>query len=388
MKRLLITSFSLLLGLLVIGSPRVALSQTYTYTVLHAFHGRDGRSPYAALLLDKFGTLYGTTTLGGKYHFGTVFKLTPNGKLISLYSFTGGGNSMPYGGLIMDRAGNLFGTTKSDGLGGTVFELDKARNETLLLSPAGGPYGGVISDSAGNLYSTGSYGGAFNDGMVFELTPSNGGWIETILHSFKLPKDPGNPHAGLVMDAIGNLYGTTYGDNGSSSRGTIFKLNKAGHKKVLHTFEGPEGNSPETSLILDKASNLYGTAGGGQYDAGVIFKVDNEGNYVVLHSFAGYPSDGDGPVGALLMDASGNLYGTTASGGSNQRGVVFKLDKTNTETILYNFTGNTDGGQPFAGLIMDKSGNLYGTTAIGGDLPCPNPNQPIGCGTVFKLSPN
>jgi uncharacterized repeat protein (TIGR03803 family) len=387
MKQLFIIWLFLLLGLLTIGSPPVALGQTYTYTVLHAFHGVDGREPYAGLLLDKSGNLYGTTTRGGKYHLGTVFKLKPNGKLISLYSFTGGADSIPYAGLIMDKSGNLYGTTQSDGNGGLVFELDKAERETVLLFPSGDSYGGVISDGAGNLYGTGAFGGAFHDGAVFELTPSNGGWVETVLHSFKLPNDPGNPRAGLVMDRVGNLYGTTYGDNGSTSLGTVFKLNKAGHKKVLHNFTGRDGEYPEAGLTLDKAGNLYGTTlSGGSDNYGVVFKVDKGGNYSVLHSFTWGPSDGGNPRAGLLMDTAGNLFGTTSFGGSYECGVVFKLDKTNTETILYNFTGGTDGGQPFAGLIMDKSGNLYGTTSLGGDLNCYK--QPEGCGTVFKLSPN
>lgn len=357
-------------------------AQAQGYKVLYSF--RNQSSPEAALLRDRVGNLYGTTTHGGKYGQGTVFKLKATGELIILHKFTGGTDGgEPYAGLIRDKVGNLYGTTY-----GTVFELNRAWHETVLNNGSTTSfYAGLIMDNAGNLYGAGALGGTDHYGAVFELSLSNGSWTEKLLYSFAGPGDGATPRGTLVMDDSGNLYGTTFGDNGTESLGTVFKLDKTGHETVLHNFDGQDGEKPLAGLIQDKAGNLYGTTskGGGSNNAGVVFKVNKKGILTVLYSFAGFPSDGDYPAAGLVMDKAGNLYGTTVEGGSSGNGTVFKLDTTNKETVLYSFTGKADGGNPYGGLIMDRAGNLYGTTSRGGDLSCGN--HRIGCGVVFKLTP-
>jgi len=202
-----------------------------------------------------------------------------------------------------------------------------------------------------------------------------------ILHKFQAGADGARPRAGLVRDAVGNLYGTTfYGPKGA---GTVFKVDTAGKKTILHAFAGGgDGASPTGDLIIDSSGNLYGTTTGGTSSAGTIFKLDKTGQETVLYGFNGV--DGASPTGRLLRDHAGNIYGTTTVGGdpncNNGKGcgVVFKLDKSGAETTLHQFTGTPDGAFPLAGLVQDAAGNLYGTTSAGGDATCL-------CGTVFKL---
>jgi uncharacterized repeat protein (TIGR03803 family) len=197
----------------------------------------------------------------------------------------------------------------------------------------------------------------------------------TVLYAFTGGTDGGKPYASLVRDAADNLYGTTaYG--GAPGFGIVFKLDAAGNETVLHSFTGqPDGDSPLGALIRDTAGNLYGTTfRGGNFDRGTIFKVDAAGNETVLHSFAG--PDGRQPLGGLIRDNAGNLYGVTFYGGKFDLGTVFKLDAPGNETVLYNFKGGTDGWYPEARLLQDSGGNLYGTTPFGGNF---------NCGTVFKL---
>jgi uncharacterized repeat protein (TIGR03803 family) len=250
-------------------------------------------------------------------------------------------------------------------------------------------------DATGNLYGTTGFGGASNAGTVFKLDPSGN---KTVLYSFKGGSDGDVPVAGLIMDAAGNLYGTTE-DGGSSNCsfgcGIVFELDPAGNETVLHSFTGSpgDGGRPVAGLIMDTAGNLYGTtAEGGSgtctvingipvSGCGTVFKLDPAGNETVLHSFTG-GSDGIQALAALLMDAAGNLYSTTELGGSFGSGIVFKLDPSGNETLLHTFTGGNDGAAPlFASLIMDTAGNLYGTTQNGGG----SSNCTVGCGTVFKL---
>jgi uncharacterized repeat protein (TIGR03803 family) len=252
-------------------------------------------------------------------------------------------------------------------------------------SDGGLPQAALIMDAAGNLYGTASQGGsgcaAPGCGTVFKIDPSN---HESVLHSFTAGNDGGNPEAGLIMDAAGNLYGTTFG-GGSGGQGIVFKIDTSNHESVLYSFTGgSDGGGPVAGLIMDAAGNLYGTtAGGGSSGQGAVFKIDTSNHESVLYSFTG-GSDGGGPLAVLIRDAAGNLYGTTSQGGVGCApvgcGTIFKINPSNNETTIYSFTGGSDGSLPMAGLIMDEAGNLYGTAYQGGSL-C---NAP-GCGTVFEF---
>ncbi len=350
-------------------------------TVLYSFTGgTDGGYPGAGLIEDWAGNFYGTTGGGGASGAGAVFKLDRRGNETVLYSFTGGvDGGYPEAGLIQDLAGNLYGTTSSGGASGAgvVFKLDRRGNETVLYSFTGGAdggysYAGLIQDLFGNLYGTGSGGGASGAGVVFKLDRRGN---ETVLYSFTGGADGGYPYAGVVQDFFGNLYGTTC-CGGASFAGVVFKLDRRGNETVLHSFTGgADGGYSYAGLIQDLFGNLYGTAsGGGAAGAGVVFKVDTRAHESVLYSFPG--SDGSNPVAGVIEDAAGNFYGTTIGGGPANSGVVYKVDATGHESVLYSFTGGSDGGRPSAALIQDAAGNFYGTTQGGGAF---------GAGVVYKL---
>jgi uncharacterized repeat protein (TIGR03803 family) len=263
-----------------------------------------------------------------------------------------------------------------------VFKLDTFGNETVLHSFNGSdwsvPLAGLILDSTGNLYGTTYVGGTYNNGTVFKLDTSGN---ETVLYSFTGRSDGGGPYAGsLITDAVGNLYGTS-SFGGAYTLGTVFKLDTFGHEAVLHSFNGGDGWAPYGGLVMDAAGNLYGTTGlggGSTYcsnGCGTVFELDSSGNETVLHSFTGSGGDGFIPLAGLIRDRRGNLYGTTAGGGANGGGIVFKLDGSGRETVLHSFPGN-DLAYSNGGLLMDKAGNIYGTTFWGGDS---------GDGTVFKI---
>src|SRR6202453_4249918 len=229
------------------------------------------------------------------------------------------------------------------------------------------PLASVTRDAAGNLYGTAALGGIANRGVVFKV---NSEGQETLLYSFTGGADGGYPYSGVIRDTAGNLYGTTtYG--GGADLGVVYKVDATGHETVLHSFTGAaDGGHPNAGLILDAKGNLYGTAvnSGAEY-GGVVFRMDPMGNETVLHSFSG--EDGVEPYAGVIGDGAGNLYGTTFYGGTTDNGVVYKLDAKGNETVLYNFTGGADGGEPQAGVILDAQGNLYGTTLLGGTGDCP-----------------
>jgi len=315
----------------------------------------------------------------------------------TLHKFTDGDGSEPLGGLIQDAAGNLYGTTAAGGpnASGTVFKFGTNRKVTVLFGfNRGGsvPSAGLIQDAKGNLYGTAANGGPYGGGMVFKLDTTG---KATVLHKFKRSPDGYNPVAPLVMDADGNLYGTTTSGGNSSCRptngcGVVFEVSKTGKETVLYRFAGtPDGELSDAGLVLDNAGNLYGTTYyGGVYAAGTVFRLDKSGAETVLYSFSAQP-DGAVPSAGLIRDGSGNLFGTTQKGGTGTCfggcGTVFMLDPSGSETVLYSFTGSPDGEYPFASLIRDAKGNLYGTTAYGGTEKCNNGNGQ-GCGTVFKLT--
>ena len=400
MKRFLIET-------LLFWSICVCMSFAQTFTLLHDFASSpDGNSSLAGLIRDAKGNLYGTTVGGGTFGLGTVFKANGSDKEIVLYSFAGTlDGAYPRGALIGDSAGNLYGTTSEGGTSnfGTVFKVDPTGHETVLYNFVGNgdgkePLGSLTMDAAGNLYGTTQQGGAAACGTVFKLDSTGN---ETVLYSFLGGNDGCSPAAGLVRDSAGNFYGTTvYGGLVNSciqSCGVVFKVSPSGKEAVLYRFTGSggDGNAPEGNLLRDAATgNLYGTTaeGGAPHSKatvgnGIVFMLDPAGNETVLYAFLGtrVGGDGAGPPAGLVRDAAGNFYGTTNAGGAANFGTVFKLDTAGHETVLYSFTGGTDGEYPFGGLIRDAMGILYGA-AWGGGLhktAC----APYGCGSIFKLTP-
>jgi uncharacterized repeat protein (TIGR03803 family) len=213
-------------------------------------------------------------------------------------------------------------------------------------------------------------------GVVYKLDTTG---HETVLYTFKGGADGGYPYAGVIRDSAGNLYGTTYG-GGTASWGVVYKLDTTGQETVLYSFTGgADGGEPMAGVIGDSAGNLYGTTnyGGGTATAGVVYKLDTTGHETALYTFSG-GADGGWPWAGVIRDSGGNIYGTTFLGGTANEGVVYKLDITGQETVLHSFTGGADGGSPRAGVIRDPAGNLYGTASNGGKR---------STGVVFKLTP-
>ena len=327
--------------------------------VLHNFEndGKDGDYPVGGLIFDSSGALYGTTAAGGVFGGGTVFELTPKAgggwKEKVLYSFDNNGTdgTSPLSSLVFDGGGNLYSTCTTGGAynSGTVFELTpKAgggwKEKVLHTFTNDGkdglsPYSGLVMDAAGNFYGTTSGGGTHGAGTIFELAPkAGGGWTEKVLHSFAIDgKDGYEPVAGLIIDANGSLYGTTeYGGSYLVGQGTAFKLTpKAGGgwtEKVLASFgsDSGDGINPRAGLVFDAAGNLYGTTyNGGAYSDGTVFKLTPKAGgrwkKTLLYTFDQSNGDGDNPGSSLILDAAGNLYGTTGYGGSNNRGTLFEI---------------------------------------------------------------
>jgi uncharacterized repeat protein (TIGR03803 family) len=343
-------------------------------------------NPESPVIMDGSSNLYGTTSSGGAYGYGAVFEISHStGTITTLASFNLTDGADPYGGMVMDSSGNLYGTTYSGGASGdgTVFELAKGSGTIRTLASFSGangsePKGALIMAGSGNLYGTTTYGGASDDGTVFELTAGSG--MITTLASFN-GGNGANPYGGLLMDSGGNLYGTTSA-GGPNTHGTVFELaGGSGTITTLASFAGTAGQAPEGGLIMDSGGNLYGTAsGGGASKDGTVFELAHgSGAITTLASFNG--SNGSDPVGGLVRDSAGNLYGTTVGGGTYKHGTVFELVQGGgTITTLASFNGG-DGANPFAGLIMDASGNLYGTTSDAG----PYPFNYLD-GTVFELA--
>jgi uncharacterized repeat protein (TIGR03803 family) len=393
---------AIFIGVLVFMGSGLAIAQTEK--VLYNFQGgNDGINPSTGLIADSAGNLFGTTTDGGSAGYGVVYELSPSqgGGWIQtvIYSFHGADGAAPAAGLIFDQAGNLYGTTSTGGKPhlGTVFQLTPSGGgwtEMVLHSftdkDGSHPLAGLIFDQAGNLYGTTLFGGRSHSGVVFQLTLSGGAWKETVLHSFTGRNDGIDPEASLIMDQNGVLYGTTMGAN-------VFRLTPPvqGHtkwtfKSLYNLGPGPDGGplSPGT-LLAGKNGVLYGTQkfGNGPANAGAVFQLTppvGHGGWTAttIYRFNG-GSDGLYPYAGVIADAAGNLYGTTAGDGQTYFGTVYKLTPPQpggnwTKTTLYAFTGGQDGSGPFAGLIFGPGGVLYGTTAGGGTS---------GNGTVFEIVP-
>jgi uncharacterized repeat protein (TIGR03803 family) len=380
-----------------VSSGPLAQAQAGELKSLYSFQGgSDGEEPQATLIADAKGNLYGTTLGGGLgcgvEYCGTVFKLTPQGNETLLYVFQGGSDGItPSGGLLLDGAGNLYGTTRlgggtggcADGTNngcGTVFKLAPDGNETVLYRFSGGsdgsePTGALISDKKGNLYGTTVYGGAAGDGTVFEVTPKG---TETVLHSFAGGSDGVNPYGGLVAGKKGNLFGVV-ASGGSAENGVVFEVTPVGKETLLYTFcsvaQCVDGGQPSGTLLVDKSGNFYGTAGsGGAAGWGVVFKLTPGGSESVVYSFQG-GSDGIEPVGGLISDKKGNFYGVTYLGGTSDDGTIFAIAPGGAERVLYEFPGGSQGNNPTEALLLVKN-TLYGTTQLGGTN---------ALGNVFKI---
>lgn len=373
--------------------------QAQTFTVIHNFTGGlDGNGPTARMVINRGGYFYGTTALGGAFELRQInsgWVLTP------LASFGDG-----WAGVTIGPNGSLYGTTEYGGTGqcqggcGTVYNLTPQAtacktslcywNETVIHQLAGPPDDGsyplsdVTFDQAGNLFGTTQSGGSDNDGIVFELTPSHGIWAESVLYTFTGGSDDGaSPFSGMIFDTAGNLYGTTlYG--GPQNAGTIFELSPTGsgwQKSTVYNFaNGTDGSFPAGGLVLDQFGNIFGTtAFGGANNGGTVFKLtpSNGGwTFSTIFSFGG----NYGSYDSLFVDSTDNLYGTTAGDGTYGKGSVFELTPSSggwTCSDLHDFTGGSDGSTPWGGLVRDASGNVYGTASGGGAY---------GYGVVFEIT--
>ncbi len=324
------------------------ISPSNSETLLYKFRIATGVQPQSGLVRDSSGNFYGTTYAGGAHHnAGTIFELTPSGTETVLHSFANNPGTRrkppdgfaPFASLVFDAQGNLYGTTASGGnyacnapYGcGAVFKLTPSGTETLLYKFNGQtdgafPIAPLIFDQAGNLYGTTVGGGSGDCGVVFKLTPAG---TETVLYRFTCGADGGIPY-GLIFDTNGNLYGTTADGGISNSQcprgcGVVFKLTQSGTETVLYSFTGgPDGSGPGGSLVSDNSGRLYGAAySGGDFNCGTLFGLTPAGSFAVLHTFT--CGDGAGPNGSLILDNQGNLYGTTGYGGAYSFGTVFKL---------------------------------------------------------------
>jgi uncharacterized repeat protein (TIGR03803 family) len=375
--------------------------------VLYTFTGfPDGSAPYSGLVKDLKGNLYGVTAAGGDNRQGTVYEIspTPQGGWTEtvLHNFVANGidGYSPGGGLTLDAAGNLYGTTIFGGahVYGTIYELSPTQSgpwtETILYNFTGGndgglpQYGSLVFDAKGNLYGTTQNAGTLGGGVAFELSPSPNGWTETVLHDFAGGATDGGYPMAVVFDKTGNLYGTA-AQGGRFGRGVIFELSPSTGggwtKKILHHFgNGTDGGTPMAGVVFH-GTQLYGTTEhGGLYGWGTLYlftKTTTGWKEKVLHGFATIGGDGFPPKGTVVFDKAGHIYGTTYGGGAKGSGTVFELALSNgvwTETVLHSFTGQSDGGYPYFGAILDAAGNLYGATNGGGYG---------GNGVVFKLTP-
>ena len=406
-RKVAITTLSLL------GLATFATAQTETVLYSFSNESTSGVSPVAGLAADSSGALYGTLTYGGPFGGGTVFKLTPPASKedpwteTTIHSFpdTWDDGTIPadFGHLIFDKEGNLYGTTGSGGETsyGTVFELtpaDGSWTETVLFTFNGTdgqtPQTGLTS-SGSDYYGTTANGGQYGAGVVFKLSPptqAGGNWVETVLYSFTGGTDGSDPVSTPVFHS-GKLYGTTFA-GGNDNQGVVYELSppkkgsSAWIETVLHSFNGfNDGGNPMGGIILDKTGNVYGTAKLGGLDYGLVFELlPPTWDETVLYNFTD-GSDGEFPEAALIFDSKGNVYGTTTGSGNigENQGSVFELTPPTapggpwTETTLHSFTGGSDGGTPEDGLLL-RGGLLYGTTYEG-------EQGTTNAGVAFKLKP-
>jgi uncharacterized repeat protein (TIGR03803 family) len=402
-----------------------ALGQTFR--VIHSFTGGDGSGPSAGLIMDQAGNLYGTAAGGGPSATtscgwggcGTVFRLAKQGTgwvFSSLYAFKGKPDGKyPSAVLVFGPDDGLYGTTSWGGASncfpdgcGTVFKLAPDGHggwaESTLYRFTGGDgldpgFSPVTFDTAGAIYLTTTLGGEEGRGNVVKLSPSHDGWTSAVLHSFTGGLDGGGPDSGVIFDETGNLYGVTAvgGSHFCSAMnnlcGIVFELTLSGGEwteNVLYNFEGRgDGSAPVGRLVFDRAGKLYGTTkGDGHSDTpgggGSVFMLtpsNDRWTFTALHSFSSLNIFDAGPWAGLVMDSVGNVYGTTFFDGANGCGSVFRLTRSFscwTYTSLHDFTCGSDGGLPLGGLLLGVDGSLYGTASTGGAY---------GKGVVFEITP-
>lgn len=394
-----------------------ASAQAQTFQVLHTFtDGADGANPYAGLAIDQGGNLYGTADAGGykggscgSAGCGTVFKLSHHGSgwiFSPLYEFQGGDDGTdPSANVVIGPDGSLYSTTSQGGTAnaGTVFRLQPpvticrsslcywTKTEIYQFTgvPNGGlPRGTLLFDQSGDIYGVTEDGGTGNQGgVVYKLTHSSEGWTQSIIYG----EVGGSPMSGVVLDDSGNLYGTTL--IGGGGYGSVYQLAPSGSGWILNTLtnfeQDGDGNEPIGGVILDAAGNLYGgTSGGGNNGGGTIFEMtDSGGNWTMTNLYELGPGV-FGVVASLTMDAAGNLYGATYDEGTHGYGNVFKLTPSDggwIYTDLYDFTGGIDGAYPGGNVTLDANGNIYGTAGNGGAQQCHGFYN--GCGTVWEITP-
>jgi uncharacterized repeat protein (TIGR03803 family) len=379
-----------------------------TLTTLESFAGTgaDGASPgYGSLLMDANGNLFGTTLSGGTNGGGTVFELVNTGSgytYQSLAAFDGASNvsgNSPFAGLTMDSSGNLFGVTEGGGSAGsgTVFELVNTgsgySSQPLTLATFTGPNGAdptgtLVADANGNLFGTTQSGGQYGYGSVFEMVHSGSGYSQpVVLSSFNF-NNGAAPTGPLIVDANGDLFGTT-AQGGPGSQGTVFELVNTGsgygQPLTLASFDGSNGSYLYAGLTADAQGDLFGTTySGGANSSGTVFELVHSGSGYTFETIANldYNVTGGYVIGGVSVDAQGNVFGTTDAGGANGFGTVFELvhgaSGYSLPLTVYAF-GGADGAMPESSVILDANGNLFGTTSGGGAS---------GSGTVFELSPS
>jgi uncharacterized repeat protein (TIGR03803 family) len=392
----------IVIGLLVLCAMTTMVLPAQTYTTLFSFNGRDGARPGATLIEATDGNLYGTTIARGAYGHGTVFKISPTGALTTLHDFcsqSGCPDGAEPGGLIQATDRGLYGTTYYGGANheGSVFKITTSGSLTTMYSfcaKAGctdgeHPIMGLVQATDGEFYGTTETGGVGtygSSGTVFKIT-SNG--TLTTLHSFC--SQSGCPdgqilYAGLVQATNRDLYGTTY-MGGVNHQGTIFKISLSGTLTTLYSFcsrsSCADGAGPSAALVQSNDGELYGTtAGGGSSGYGTVFRITQGGALTTLHNFCGHSGcmDGAAPTAELIQANDSNFYGTTYNGGAYGGGTIFKINRRGMLTTLYNFCFESncrDGETLYAGLVQDTNGIFYGATYAGGEH---------GDGTVFSLS--
>jgi uncharacterized repeat protein (TIGR03803 family) len=413
-------------------TPKSQPSGSSMLSKIYPFPFNDGMEPFEGLVADTSGNFYGTTSWGGKNDQGAVFEISPTAKGWKesvIYSFGPASNilysNVSPGGLVFDAKGNLYGVTGFGGANqaGSVFELSPVveggwqEQDLFGFSPGSGPrdpVGSLLLDKAGNIYGVSLLGGTHGFGTVFELTQnSSGQWSSQTIYNFS-GSDGAKPQAGLTIDAAGNLYGTTeLGGSGAchdqtGGCGTVFELSYiAGTgwtETVLHSFLGAPGNDgsePVATLTLDGSGNLYGTTSTGGIrnptcnlllaGCGTVFElspVAGGWNETILYEFQGGSGDGANPYGPVVFDQSGNIYGTAADNGPYVFGSLFKLSPAAgggwTETVIHDFGNGSDGKYPSGSLVLDAAGNLYGTTSGGGASGGVSNN---GQGIIFEITP-
>lgn len=401
-RRATATLFTFMTAVLLIAV--CAPAQSQTFKVIHNFKGLDGATAYAGPTLDRSGNLYGTTYLGGAYGSGTVYKMSFNGthwnysRLYSLKGLTDAAGPA-FGSVVIAPSGAIYATSEGGGTFGTAFEVWPGVNgctgpkcpwrEALMHNFGTGtdgaqPIAGLVMDSAGNLYGTTSEDGANGYGTVFELSRSAQGWTETTLYDFTGGTDGQNPPAGVTLDSAGNLYGTS-SFGGVYGNGAIYKLSHSASgwtESIIYSFQGlDDGQNPVGGVILDAKGNLYGgTFDGGANAGGTVYELSPTGSDWTLTTLYSFTGSYGGPYNKLTLDSKGNLYGITNADGANGLGSVFKLTPDNgtwTYTDLHDFTGGTDGGLPYCTLAVDKGGHIFGTNVIGG---------PQNQGVVFEIT--